>query len=159
MRYFGFMPNDFVNGEGVCVSVWMAGCPHKCKGCHNSKMWNYNDGYEIDTYSLIDKIIERLRANNVSRNLSILGGEPLSSNNKEDTLTIVKRVKEVYPKIKIFVWTGYILDDIKDDTTIKEILNNVDVIIDGPFIEDERDVSLKLRGSKNQRILYKGVDF
>lgn len=159
MRYFGYMPNDFINGEGVCVSVWMAGCPHKCPGCHNSNMWDYRNGYEIDVDVAADKIIGSLRKNKVSRNLSILGGEPLAPYNKEDTLRIIKRVKEVYPRIKIFVWTGYVLEDIKEDPVIKEILNNIDTLIDGPYVEELRDISLPLRGSSNQRILHKKVDF
>ena len=60
MRYFGFMPNDFINGEGVCVSVWMAGCPHHCSGCHNQHMWNYEDGYEVDLDTTIEKIIHAI---------------------------------------------------------------------------------------------------
>ena len=107
MRYFGFMPNDFINGEGVCVSVWMAGCPHRCSGCHNQHMWNYEDGYEVDLDTTIKKIIHAIQANGLVRNLSILGGEPLAPYNIEYTLEIIRRVTAQFPTIKVYLWTGY----------------------------------------------------
>ena len=154
MRYFGFMPNDFINGEGVCVSVWMAGCPHRCSGCHNQHMWNYEDGYEVDLDTTIEKIIHAIQANGLVRNLSILGGEPLAPYNIEYTLEIIRRVTAQFPTIKVYLWTGYIFEEMTERQ--KTIMDIVDFLIDGPYIESQRDLSLKFRGSRNQRVLTKG---
>ncbi len=133
----------------------MAGCPHKCKGCHNEHMWNYDDGYDVEISSVIDKIKCAITANGLKRNLSILGGEPLASYNLEYTTTIINEIRKSFPDIEIYLWTGYTIDNM-DRSTIKDILKNVDVIIDGKYDEKLRDVSLPLRGSSNQRVLVKG---
>lgn len=146
--------NDVINGQGVCVSVWTQGCPHHCKGCHNPESWSFSGGYEVDENEIIEKILQYLVDNGVQRNLSILGGEPLCIENIDFTITLLAKVKEKYPDIKTFVWTGYRMEEFS-----KEVLENIDVLIDGPFILEERDIALKLRGSKNQRILYNGFDF
>lgn len=146
--------NDVINGQGVCVSVWTQGCPHRCKGCHNPESWSFSGGYEVKENETIEKILQYLVENGVQRNLSILGGEPLCAENLNFTITLLARAKEKYPHIKTFVWTGYRMEDFP-----REYLENIDVLIDGPFILEERDITLKLRGSKNQRILYNGFDF
>lgn len=146
--------NDVINGQGICVSVWTQGCPHHCKGCHNPESWSFSGGYEVDENEIIEKILQYLVENGVQRNLSILGGEPLCIENINFTITLLAKAKEKYPSIKTFVWTGYCMEKFS-----KEILENIDVLIDGPFILEERDITLKLRGSKNQRILYNGFDF
>lgn len=146
--------NDVINGQGICVSVWTQGCPHHCKGCHNPESWSFSGGYEVDKNEIIEKILQYLVENGVQRNLSILGGEPLCIENIDFTITLLAKAKEKYPSIKTFVWTGYRMEEFS-----KEILENIDVLIDGPFILEERDITLKLRGSKNQRILYNGFDF
>lgn len=156
MRYAGIIENDVVNGEGVCLSVFTQGCPHRCKGCFNSKTWDFNGGIKIeDIDKFIKNIVIKIRANGVHRNLSILGGEPLCKENQHFVFLLVKVVREVYPDIKIFLWTGYYLENVPKNIYTDFILKNVNVIIDGPFIEEERDITLKLRGSKNQRILTK----
>lgn len=156
MRYAGIIENDIVNGEGVCLSVFTQGCPHKCRGCFNSKTWDFNGGIKIeDIDKFIKDIVIKIRANGVHRNLSILGGEPLCKENQHFVFLLVKVVKEAYPDIKIFLWTGYYLENVPKNIYTDFILKNVNVVIDGPFIEEERDITLKLRGSKNQRILTK----
>lgn len=156
MRYAGIIKNDVVNGEGVCLSVFTQGCPHRCKGCFNSETWNFDGGIEIENLdNFINKIIMDIKANGIIRNLSILGGEPLCPENQLFVFSLIKAVKANYPNIKIFLWTGYYIEDIiLNDYTIF-ILQNIDMMIDGPFVEEERDITLKLRGSKNQRILTK----
>lgn len=150
--------NDFINGEGVSVSLWMQGCPHHCKGCHNPEQWNFDGGNEIDINKLLQEIFAAIDANGIQRNFSILGGEPLAPQNVEDTYYILKQVKQKFPSIKTFVWTGYVLEELK--TMYQEhILDDIDVLIDGRFELDKRDITLKLRGSSNQRILLKGTDF
>lgn len=153
MRIAGLKLNDCIDGDGISVSLWTQGCPHRCPGCHNPETWDYEGGYEEP--EIKGKIIKGLAANGIERNFSILGGEPLCEQNREDVLTILKCVKVAYPKIKIFLWTGYTYDyliSLKDEC-INEILNYVDILIDGPFIENERDLTLYLRGSRNQRVI------
>jgi anaerobic ribonucleoside-triphosphate reductase activating protein len=158
MRIAGLTKNDTTNGEGICVSLWVQGCPHHCKGCHNPESWDFNGGEYINNWRLIEQISEAITANGIQRNFSILGGEPFAPQNIDDTYQVLWHIKERFPSIKTFVWTGYTLQQLQDlyeDT----LLDNVDVLIDGPFIKAERDITLKFRGSKNQRILYRGVDY
>ena len=163
MNYFGYMPNDFINGEGVCVSLWTAGCPHRCPGCHNAHMWNENDGKEIPA-DIRGQLIKAISRNGIQRNFSILGGEPLSPYNISFIEEITQAIRTAYPNIKIFLWTGYSLEELQyrisqGEEKIKNILSYIDVLIDGKYIEEERDITLPLRGSKNQRILKKDIDF
>ena len=158
VKFAAINKNDFINGEGVCVSLWVQGCPHHCKGCHNPEQWNFNGGNEIDIDILINEILIAIEANGIQRNFSILGGEPMAQRNISNTLYILEQVKKHFPNIKTYVWTGYTIEELLSLYN-KEILQNIDILIDGRFILEERDITLKLRGSKNQRILYKGTDF
>lgn len=158
VKFAAINKNDFINGEGVCVSLWVQGCPHHCKGCHNPEQWDFNGGNEIDIDILINEILIAIEANGIQRNFSILGGEPMAQRNISNTLYILKQVKKHFPNIKTYVWTGYTIEELLSLYN-KEILQNIDTLIDGRFILAERDITLKLRGSKNQRILYKGTDF
>lgn len=160
MKYYGYMPNDFINGENISVSLWTAGCPHRCKGCHNSEMWDYENGYEVPI-DIKGQLIKAISANGLVRNFSILGGEPLSEKNRDFILTIVQAIRTAYPSIKIFLWTGYTIEELKNmkDKKINSILENIDVLIDGKYDESLRDVTLELRGSSNQRILKRNIDF
>lgn len=158
MRYAAIENNDYINGEGMCVSFWVQGCPHKCEGCHNPEAWSFEGGQELPN-DYKGNIIKAISANGITRNFSVLGGEPLCSENLDLTLSTISAVRAAYPNIRIFLWTGYCLEDIKENPVVKEILEQINVLIDGPFIQEQRDITLKLRGSKNQRILYHGIDF
>lgn len=160
MKYYGYIPNDFINGENISVSLWTAGCPHRCKGCHNSEMWDYENGYEVPI-DIKGQLIKAISANGLVRNFSILGGEPLSEENRDFILTIVQAIRTAYPSIKIFLWTGYTIEELKnmEDKKINSILENIDVLIDGKYDESLRNVTLELRGSSNQRILKRNIDF
>ena len=158
MKYAGIIENDVVNGEGVCLSYWTQGCPHKCDGCHNPETWNFNGGKEDSKENILNKILTLLNKNNIHRNLSILGGEPLCDENIDFTMEILKQVKQRYPNIKTFVWTGYTYEELCK--LYKDIIfDNIDVLIDGKYDKNQRDITLKLRGSKNQRVLRKNIDF
>lgn len=159
-RYAGLITNDFANGTGTCVSFWTQGCPHHCPGCQNPETWSFNGGYELPT-DIKGQIIKAICANGITRNFSVLGGEPLCEENLDEVNNIITSVRAAFPHIKIFLWTGYTLEELKekDDSRIKDILLNIDVLIDGPFIEAEKDITLELRGSRNQRILQREVDF
>lgn len=159
-RYAGLITNDFANGTGTCVSFWTQGCPHHCPNCQNPETWDFQGGKEVPT-DIRGQIIKAICANGITRNFSVLGGEPLCDENLDEVDKIITGVRTAYPQIKIFVWTGYILEELKEkkNDKINHILSQIDVLIDGPFIQAERDITLELRGSRNQRILYRGVDF
>ena len=161
-KYAGIKYNDIVDGEGVCVSFWTQGCPHKCQGCHNPQTWSFDGGEEIPN-DLEKQIIEAIGANGIQRNFSILGGEPLCNENLSLIQGIVKSVKNVYPSIKIFVWSGYTIEELsgrrRSNEVLNDILSNIDVLIEGRYIQEKRDLTLKWRGSSNQKILYRGKDF
>ena len=153
MRYAALKENDIVNGEGVVVSLFMQGCPHHCYGCFNQETWDPQGGKEIDINKLIEKIENAISANGIIRNFSILGGEPFAPYNVRYTYYIVSRIREKYPNIKIYIWTGYYFDNIKDNEWVRNIIQDIDYIIDGPFEKDKKDITLKLRGSSNQHII------
>ena len=151
MRFTKIKPNDVVNGEGVCVSLWTQGCPHHCKGCFNPETWNFNGGEEFTGKHLIE-IQRLLDANGVNRNLSILGGEPLCEENAYGVFALINIIKGDRPDTKVFVWTGYRFEDLIKKYSYHN-LKGIDVLIDGKFEEDKKDIRLKLRGSSNQRII------
>lgn len=158
MRFAGITDNDIVDGiDGISVSFWTQGCPFHCHGCHNPETWDFNGGKELPDYYL-DSLIEKLTANGIQRNLSILGGEPLCPENEGLIYSICRVVKQDLPNIKIILWTGYTMEQLKkraktNDPFIGSLLKNyLDVIIDGPYKQELRDLRLKLRGSSNQRI-------
>lgn len=161
-KYAKIKFNDIVDGEGICVSFWTQGCPFRCPGCHNPDTWDFNGGIEIPS-DIKGQIIKALSANGVQRNFSVLGGEPLCEENLDLVHSLIMAVRIAYPEIKIFVWSGFIIETLKKraetNEKLADILKNIDVLIDGPFIQEERNITLKLRGSNNQRILYRGQDF
>lgn len=154
MKYADIKYNDVVNGEGVNVSFWVQGCPHHCKNCHNPEQWDFNKGKEF-TIEVLNDLKQAIVKNNIKRNLSILGGEPLCPENLFLTTLVIKELKQEYPDLKIYVWTGYVYEDLLNNQNphLKYILNTIDVLIDGPYIESLKDLTLPLRGSKNQRII------
>lgn len=160
MRYAGIIPNDLSAAPGVCVTFFTQGCPHHCPGCHNPETWDYEGGKEFEG-NTIERIEQYLTANGIHRDLCIMGGEPLCPDNQFLTLLICNSIKDKLPDTKIYIWTGYTLEELNKDsnTRISQILEKTDAIIDGPYIAAERDITLPMRGSRNQRILYKGIDY
>lgn len=154
MKYAGIIRNDVAAGQGVNVTFFVQGCEQHCPGCHNQQTWDFDGGYEF-TQDTMNDIINSLSANGVQRNLSIMGGEPLHPNNLFLTNLIIEEVKKVYPNIKIYLWTGYIYENLleKNEKLLQNILENIDVLIDGPFIKEQRDITLAMRGSRNQRVI------
>ena len=160
MRYAGLNKNDFSAAPGVCVTFYTQGCPHKCAGCHSPETWDFMGGMEFTTKVLND-IISALTANNINRSLCIMGGEPLCQENQFLTLLILTEIKNRLPETKVYIWTGYTIEELNKMTTSKipQILEMTDCLIDGPYIQEQRDITLPMRGSTNQRILYKNIDF
>ena len=156
MRYAGIIKNDIAAGEGVNVTFFTQGCPLHCKGCHNPQTWDFKGGKEFTTATM-NEIIEALHANGVQRNFSVMGGEPLCGENAFLTNMVVSEVRKVYPNIKIYVWSGYTYDELKAlaqmEPKINLVLDKSDYLIAGPFILEQRDTSLPMRGSRNQEII------
>lgn len=154
VRYAGLMENDFTDGRGVCVSLWTQGCPHQCPECHNPQTWDFDGGYEVPA-DLRGQIIKAISANGITRNFSILGGEPLCEQNLDFVLYIISAVRTAYPDIKIYIWSGYTFEELKKQKNEKvfQILSQANYLIDGRYEKDLRDTTLFLRGSSNQNII------
>ena len=156
MRYAGLIHNDCSAAPGVSVSFFTQGCPHHCPGCYNPETWDFDGGKEF-TYDVLNDIEESLFANGISRSLAIMGGEPLCEQNIFLTLLVVKTIKEKYPDVKIYIWSGYTYDYLMSRITnnlhLKQVLDYADFLIDGPYVEELRDISLPMRGSSNQKII------
>lgn len=158
MRYAGIKYNDIVDTEsGICVSFWAQGCPNHCPGCHNPQTWDFNGGMQKSEKEITDEIIKAINANGIKRDFSVLGGEPLAPENLIHTAHIVQSVKATYPNIKIYLWTGYTFEQLNSrrEYYMIDIWKCVDVLIEGPYVEAERDITLPLRGSRNQNIYKK----
>lgn len=157
MNYADIKRVDVANGEGVRVSLFVSGCNHHCKGCFNECAWDFNYGNKF-TDENIDELINYLNHDHIE-GLTLLGGEPLEYVNQEGILPLVKRVKEKFPNKNIWCYTGFDFEkDVvgkmsKDNETTKELLNYIDVMVDGKFEEDKKNLKLKFRGSSNQRII------
>lgn len=152
MRIAKIKPNDIVNGEGMMVSVWTQGCPHHCKGCFNEDTWDFNGGKEFTDIDA-EEILRMLDADGVKRNLSILGGEPMSRTNVVGVLMLINFIRAKRPDTKVYLWSGYTYEEIQQMYGEDVLKGFVDVLIDGKFVEEEKDLTLKLRGSRNQRII------
>ena len=154
MRYAGIIRNDFTAAPGVSVSFFTQGCPHRCFKCHNPETWNFDGGQEFNQ-DVIDEVIKALTANGVTRSLSIMGGEPLCPENAFLTYLLITEVKKVLPNTKVYIWTGYTLEKLLEmgNDKVMGCLHEADVLIDGPYKDELRDITLKMRGSSNQRIL------
>jgi len=152
MRIAGIIDDDIVDSDdGVAVSLWTVGCPHHCKGCHNQNLWDYDAGQDIPIKMVIDELKEKINKNGVMRNFSVLGGEPLDPQNIKDVLTVLKEIRAAYPNIKIYLWTGYTLEELQERKEFNEVLKYVDILIEGRFVENLKQ-NLPLRGSSNQRV-------
>lgn len=154
MRYSGMIKNDVSAGAGVCVSFFVQGCPIRCYGCHNPETQDFEGGLEF-TNDVLNELIDALTANGIQRNLCIMGGEPLCNQNAFLTYMIVRTVKEKVPHAKIYIWSGYTYATLSENINlkIKEVLNSADYLIDGPYIQALRDITLPMRGSSNQKII------
>ena len=150
MRFSKIKDNDIANGLGVTMSLWTQGCPHHCKGCFNGETWDFDAGEEFEDSDL-EYILENINKNNVHRDLSILGGEPLCPENVDGVIEVCKIFKEKFPEKKIYLWTGYVVEQFNEKQ--RNVLNYIDVLVDGPFVQAKRNLSLIMRGSSNQRVI------
>ena len=159
MHYATIKWTDIANGEGVRISLFVSGCTHRCKNCFNEIAWDFSYGEPFDE-AVIEKILKELGEGYIA-GLSLLGGEPLEPQNQEALYPFIKEVKTRYPDKTIWCYTGFIFDENtgelqekhKNTPYTKELISLFDVLVDGPFVEDLKDIRLKFRGSANQRLI------
>lgn len=149
-------PIDIANGPGVRVSVFVSGCTHHCPGCFNEVAWDFNYGRHMNN-GIINDILEMLAPNHI-KGLTVLGGEPMAFRNQSGVLRLLEKVRAYYPNKTIWLYTGYTMEEIwswYQDARgpAYRILNLIDVLVDGPFVQDLKDLSLRFKGSSNQRII------
>lgn len=156
--HYGEIKNcDIANGEGVRVTLFVSGCTNRCKNCFQPQTWDFEYGTPF-TKETEDYIIELLNKDYIN-GLTLLGGEPFEPSNQAALLPFLLRVKEVYPHKNIWAFTGFTLETLRQKGShpnckaTEEILNLIDILVDGRFIEELKDISLKFRGSSNQRII------
>ena len=157
MNYGAIKKFDVADGEGVRVSLFVSGCRNACKGCFQPETWNFHFGEQF-TQDTEQEILEALSPEYIA-GFSLLGGEPFEEENQEVLAPFLEKIKQTYPSKNIWCWTGYIYDkDLqpgqrKHTEFTDRMLNCIDVLVDGPFIEEQRNLMLEFRGSENQRIL------
>ena len=147
MNYCGIMKADIANGEGVRVSLFVSGCRNRCPGCFQPETWDFRYGKPF-TQETEEEILKALRPSWI-QGLSLLGGDPMEPENQDALLPFLQRVKSEAPGKDVWLYTGRLLEDIKDSP----LLPYVDALVDGPFVEAEKDLTLAFRGSRNQRII------
>lgn len=151
MRYAAIKYDDIANCPGLAVSVYTQGCPHHCAGCFNESTWPFEGGLEF-TDETLNSIIQGLQKNNIYHSLCILGGEPLCPQNLPLTNYIIQKVQEKLPQTRIYIWSGYVFEKLVS-SEVQKILSRIDYLIDGPYIQEQRDITLHMRGSRNQRVI------
>ena len=158
MNYATIKYNDIANGLGIRTSLFVSGCTHRCKGCFNSEAWDFNYGKPF-TEEIENAVITSLDGD-FNDGLSLLGGEPFEPKNQKALRPFLEKVKKLYPNKTVWCYTGYILENdllnengrARTEDTLK-MLSLIDVLVDGPFIEEQKNISLRFKGSENQRII------
>ena len=157
MNYATIKPRDIANGPGVRVSLFVSGCTHRCPGCFNEEAWDFDYGQPFDQ-STIDEILGLLQPDYV-QGLTLLGGEPFDPRNQPAIVELLRQIKAKYPNKSIWAFTGYLFDRdilpgrLGDPTITREYLSHLDVLVDGPFIQARKNLTLRFRGSDNQRLI------
>ena len=159
MNYATIKWTDIANGEGVRISLFVSGCTHRCKNCFNEIAWDFSYG-ELFDKAIEERILDELGSSFIA-GLSLLGGEPLEPQNQKALYPFVQKVKKLYPNKTIWCYTGYVLDEKngvlvetgKNTEETKELISLFDVLVDGAYVEELKDIRLKFRGSANQRVI------
>ena len=147
IRLAGIIRESITDGPGIRFVVFCQGCPHHCEGCHNQETWDFNGGKDVS----IEKILDAIDQNGLINGVTFSGGEPFQQ--PEAFLALAKEIRK--RGLDLMIYTGYLYEDLKakNDPNIDELIHLADYIVDGPFILEQRDISLKFRGSTNQRII------
>ena len=157
MHYGEIKKCDIANGPGVRVTLFVSGCTHKCPGCFNEVAWDFDYGQPF-TQETIDKILDMLKPNYI-KGLTLLGGEPFEPENQPAIVELLRQIKQKYPQKSIWAFSGYLFDKdifpgkLGDPAITREYLSYLDVLVDGPFIQAKKDLTLRFRGSSNQRLI------
>ena len=157
MNYATIKSRDIANGPGVRVSLFVSGCTHRCPGCFNEEAWDFNFGQPF-TQEVIDRILEDLSPSFV-KGLTLLGGEPFDPRNQPSIVELLRQVKAKYPEKSIWAFSGYLFDrdilpgKLGDPAITREYLSYLDVLVDGPFVQARKNLTLRFRGSENQRLI------
>lgn len=156
--YYAEIKNcDIANGPGVRISLFVSGCTHHCKGCFNQVAWDFDYGTPF-TQETIDKILNMMKPGYI-RGLTLLGGEPFEPQNQGPIVELLRQIKKTMPEKSIWAFSGYLFDrdilsgKLGDWNVTKEYLSFLDVLVDGPFVEEKKNLSLRFRGSENQRLI------
>lgn len=157
MNYHDIQKCDMLNGNGIRVTLFVSGCNHHCKNCQNPETWNPNSGIPFDENAL-NEIYDELKLDYID-GLTLSGGDPMNESNLNDIYTLVSKIKEDFPDKTIWIYTGYTYDELKNDNTEngekrRKILEKCDVLVDGKFVEELKDVNYPYAGSTNQKIIY-----
>lgn len=157
MNYAVIKNCDIANGPGVRVSLFVSGCTHRCPGCFNAEAWDFDYGTPF-TQETIDKILEMMKPSHI-KGLTLLGGEPFEPQNQPEIVKLLRQLKTVYPEKSVWAFSGYLFDEdilagrLGPWEITKEYLNYLDVLVDGPFVMEKKDLNLRFRGSSNQRLI------
>lgn len=151
MNYCQIKKTDIANGPGVRVSLFVSGCRHHCKGCFNPETWDFAYGKPFDR-QVIEHLLDLLAPDYIA-GLTLLGGDPLERENTQALLPFVKEVRMRYPHKSIWCFTGDLYEKLLERADARELFRYIDVLVDGPFIESQKNIMLRFRGSQNQRIL------
>lgn len=151
MKYHDISHDNMNNGDGLRVILWVSGCDHHCKNCHNPITWNHNDGKEFTEEDYAE--IKTELSHSYISGITLSGGDPLFINNRESILNLVKRIKHDFPNKTIWLYTGYTWEQIMNDTLMHDIVVLTDVLVDGEYVEELKDVKYHWAGSTNQRVI------
>ena len=151
MNYAAIKKYDIADGEGVRVSLFVSGCTHHCKGCFQPETWSFDYGNPFDE-TVEDEIMKALEPDYIA-GLTLLGGEPMESENAKRLYPFVKRVRETYPSKNVWCYSGYLFEELVEREECRRLLELIDVLVDGEFVEEQKNIALQFRGSENQRII------
>lgn len=156
MRYGAIKKRDIANGIGVRVVLFVSGCTHHCKGCFQPETWSFDYGQDY-TKATEDEILEALRPAFID-GLTLLGGEPFEPQNQAELIKLLRRIRKELPEKTVWAFSGYTFDELTGESRARcavtdEMLSMVDVLVDGEFVEEKRNISLQFRGSENQRLI------
>lgn len=151
MNYATIKKTDVANGPGIRVSLFVSGCRHLCRGCFNSEAWDFKYGKPFDDDTLTE-ILDALKPEYIE-GFSVLGGEPFEPENRETVLDVIRAVKNRYPSMNVWCYSGFTFEELQKNDVSKDILSLIDVLVDGKFEEDKKNLRLSFRGSENQRLI------